>query len=182
MARSCEFDPKTRSTREPVQRTLPVLRSRPSKKCSHTGDCFHSKSLLSRFTKKSFVNLPGRSVNVPTAESPRWFPAHACHRRAPSSQARSMSASERDRQVALQRTILRFAKEITEAIALGFEYCERLSVGHFLRRIGPARSERNLHRSAALRAASSMAAQPPSTIKSANDICLPPFCAALNSF
>ena len=34
MARSCEFEPNTRSTDVPVHLTSPVLRSRPSKTCS----------------------------------------------------------------------------------------------------------------------------------------------------
>lgn len=68
--RSTEFEPNTRSTRVAVQRTRPPARSRTSYRFVPTGT--HSKAMSVRFTKKSVVSAPGRSVRTPWRVPP-WF-------------------------------------------------------------------------------------------------------------
>src|SRR5207249_2968693 len=70
MARSCEFEPKTRSTAVPVHLTLPVRRSQPSYTFSADADTVHSVFMSSRFTKKSLVNVSGWSVRMPWLAGP----------------------------------------------------------------------------------------------------------------
>src|SRR5438105_13517763 len=71
MPRSWEFDPKTRSTAVPVHLTSPVVRSRLSYTFSDETDGFHSVLMSSRLTKKSLVNVSGRSVKTPCGDRPK---------------------------------------------------------------------------------------------------------------
>ena len=64
-----ELEPKTRSNRLPVHFSSPVPRLRPSKVSSASDVACHAVPMSSRFTKKSLVNVPGRSVNTPR---PDW--------------------------------------------------------------------------------------------------------------
>src|SRR5919109_1895723 len=70
MARSWECEPKTRSTAVAVHLSSPVARSRPSYTFSAEADAFHSVLMSSRFTKKSLVNVSGRSVKMPCWDCP----------------------------------------------------------------------------------------------------------------
>ena len=54
-----------RSTRVPVHLSLPVARSRPSKTSLSSELAFQLVLMSSRFTKKSFVSVPGRLVRTP---------------------------------------------------------------------------------------------------------------------
>lgn len=72
MARSCEFEPKTRSTAVPVHLTLPVTRSRPSNTSRDEPDTLHSVLMSIRFTKKSLVNVSGRWVKTPCWDRPTF--------------------------------------------------------------------------------------------------------------
>ncbi len=57
-ARSCEFDPNTRSTRVAVHFSALVLRSRSSKTSSAADVAFQTLPMSSRLTKKSLVSVP----------------------------------------------------------------------------------------------------------------------------
>jgi putative transposase len=61
---------KTRSTAVAVRFTSPVARSRPSYAFSADSETFHSVLMSSRFTKKSLVNVSGRSVKTPCWDCP----------------------------------------------------------------------------------------------------------------
>ena len=64
--------PNTRSTAVAVHFASPVARSVPSYTPSLSVDTFHTVPMSSRLTKKSLVNVPGRSVNTPSSEPP-WL-------------------------------------------------------------------------------------------------------------
>jgi hypothetical protein len=122
-ARSCELEPKTRSTRVPVHLTR---RSRgrgprtPSPSSS-VGD-FHSVPMSSRLTKKSLVSVPGRSVKTPCWDCRGWRRARAGRRRAPSSPARSASAAAPiDQQQVLGRDGEPPGEVVAEAVGLRLE-------------------------------------------------------------
>src|SRR5690606_20024299 len=63
--RSSACEPNTKSARVAVHFGVPVLRSLPKYTSLLSSIAFHWLSMVSRFTKKSLVNLPGRSVNTP---------------------------------------------------------------------------------------------------------------------
>src|SRR5436190_18192146 len=62
-ARTCECEPKIRSTRVPVHLTAFDLRSRPSYTPSEPAGC-HCVLMSSRLTKKSFVSVSGFLVKT----------------------------------------------------------------------------------------------------------------------
>ena len=71
MARSCEFEPKTRSTRVPVHCQLAGLAVAALEDVLAASDvAVHSVPMSSRFTKKSLVSVPGRSVKTPRSDCP----------------------------------------------------------------------------------------------------------------
>ncbi|EFF49396.1 hypothetical protein XAUC_02150 [Xanthomonas citri pv. aurantifolii str. ICPB 10535] len=70
-----ELEPNTRSTRVPVQRRSPVLRSRPSNTSFASEVAFHSVRMSSRLAKKSLLNTPGRLVKTPFLESSTLAPS-----------------------------------------------------------------------------------------------------------
>src|SRR5207249_4381223 len=74
-ARSCECEPKIRSTRVPVHLTLFVFRSRPSYTPSEPADGCHCVLMSSRLTKKSFVSVSGRLVKTPRVDFPGFAPS-----------------------------------------------------------------------------------------------------------
>src|SRR5256885_15660027 len=63
-ARSCECEPKIRSTRVPVHLTSFVFRSRPSYTPSEPAEGCHCVRMSRRLTKKSFVSVSGRHYPV----------------------------------------------------------------------------------------------------------------------
>src|SRR2546421_6925050 len=67
-ARSCECDPKIKSTRVPVHLSSFVLRSRPSYTPSEPAEGCHCVPISSRLTKKSFVSVSSRLVNTPCVD------------------------------------------------------------------------------------------------------------------
>ena len=54
----------------PVHLSAPVWLSRPSNASCAAEGALHSVFMSSRFTKKSLVNVPGRSVNTPCSDCP----------------------------------------------------------------------------------------------------------------
>src|SRR6266852_8809459 len=73
-ARSCECEPKIRSTRVPVHLTWFVFRSRPSYTPPEPLDGCHWVLISSRLTKKSFVSVSGRLVKTPYVDFPAFAP------------------------------------------------------------------------------------------------------------
>src|SRR5438477_11483688 len=69
-ARSCDLEPKTRSTAVAVRLTLPVAGSRPSYTFSAAADARHSALMSTSVTKKSLVNVGGPSVKTQCADWP----------------------------------------------------------------------------------------------------------------
>src|SRR5580658_2773410 len=69
-ARSCALEPKIRSARVAVQRTSPVLRSRPSNALFASETAFHAVCMSSRLIKKSLVNASGFLVKTPNLVCP----------------------------------------------------------------------------------------------------------------
>src|SRR4029450_10377017 len=61
---SGHLEPKTRSPAVGVHRVSPVARSWTSYTFSSEADAFHSRPMSVRFTKKSLVNVSGRSVKT----------------------------------------------------------------------------------------------------------------------
>ena len=64
-ARSSELEPKTRSARVPMPTCSPEPSFVPRNACEPGSSGFHVVPRSSRFTKKSFVSTPGRSVKTP---------------------------------------------------------------------------------------------------------------------
>ena len=159
-----------------------VARSRPSNTSLASETGFHSVPISTRFTKKSLVSVPGRSVKTPCRDG-RWF---APSTRIPPTRtvisgAVSVSSCARSTSISSGETADALFQVVAESVGERLEHREGIDVGLRLRRVGAARRERHLHVMPACFAAASTAAQPPSTIRSASDTFFPPP-AALNSF
>jgi hypothetical protein len=76
--------PDFESTAVAVRLSSPVALSRPSYTFLSEADAFHSVIKSSRFTKKSLVNVSGRSVKMPCWDCPKLAFRAAYRRREPS--------------------------------------------------------------------------------------------------
>src|SRR4051794_5654760 len=156
MARSCECDPKTRSTDVAVHFDAPDDRSLPSYAPSVDTDVVQSVPPSSRLTKKSFVSTPGRSVSTPCVEPP-WFapstrrPALATLARRPpvvrpehaqaSPEGGHLGRRQREQVGLVEQPLLGLQlvarpPVVPEAVGDRLEDLERLDVGVLLRRVG----------------------------------------------
>ena len=148
-------------------------------------DLLHFVDMSSRLTKKS-LRQRARPAREHAVRRPArcWRSARACRRPARSSPARSASAGSPGRPASPPASRLCPSREVVaEAVGRRLEHGERRHVGLRLRGVGAARREGHLHVDCpAFRPPARSAALPPSTIRSASEIFLPPACARLKSF
>ena len=139
--------------------------------------------MSSRFTKKSLVSASGCFVKTPCFAAAGVGAEHA----QAADQHRHLGRGQREQLRPIEQQRLggdRVAALLVVAEAVGdrLEHRERLDVGLLLRGVRAPGRERHLSRSwPAFFAACSTPAQPPSTIRSASDTCLPPAADLLNS-
>ena len=130
--------------RWPVHLTSPVARSRPSYTFSAEADAFHSVPMSSRFTKKSLVNVSGRSVKTPCWDCPKlaFRAPHAAdeNRHLGSGQRQQVGPVQ---QQGLRRQLLSGSEVVAEPVGGRFEHGERLHVGLLLRGVRAPRRERD---------------------------------------
>ena len=107
-------------------------------------DAFHSVPMSSRFTKKSLVNVPGRSVKTPCGRLPDVGVqgAHAAdeHRHLGRGQRQHVRPVQ---QQGLRRQLLSGSEVVAEPVRGRLEHGERLDVGLLLRGVGAPRRERD---------------------------------------
>ena len=100
--------------------------------------------MSSRFTKKSLVNVSGRSVKTPCCDLPvvGVQGAHAAdeHRHLGSGQRQQVGPIQ---QPLLGRQLLSGSEVVAEPVGRRFEHGERLDVGLLLRGVGAPRRERD---------------------------------------
>ncbi len=185
MARSWEFEPNTRSTRGggPVDLAASPGRG-PRRRARRTPTALHSVPMSSRFTKKSLVSVPGRSVSTPCvdcpvvgAEGPQAADEHRHLGRGQGQQVGPVE-QQRSRAAACRRRAGSCGTRRPWARA---RRTTSTSVCSWVASVRPGRERARSRRGRRRVAACSTAAQPPSTIRSASETRFPPDCASLKS-
>ena len=139
--------PNTRSTRVPIHLISPVARWRPLKyPYSLPEAADHSMFMLSRFTKKSFVNVSGRSVRIP---NPDWQTFVSRTRKPPTrtviSGAVSVSICARSTSNSSAVLFVPVCKVVTKSVCGRFKHSKRFDIGLLLQRIRASRSKRHFY-------------------------------------